>query len=228
VTQPAMHDPLGEAGPMIRAGLGDLVERARRLAVPGQRRMIGITGAPGAGKTTVASELVTQLGQELAVLVPMDGFHLANSTLIGWGRRERKGAWDTFDAGGYVHLLRRLKDGTEDVVHAPDFDRDVDESIGSAVPVAREVPLVVTEGNYLLSRLGAWAQVAPLLDESWYLDVDDETRQERLVRRHERHGMAHDQAVSWTLGTDQTNAALVAESRARADLVVMITPGRTS
>jgi len=154
--------------------------------------------------------------------VPMDGFHLTNATLIAWGRRERKGAWDTFDADGYLHLLRRLRARTEDIVHAPDFDRHLDESIGSAIPVPREVPLVVTEGNYLLSELGAWGAVAGLLDQSWYLEVDHGTRLERLVGRHEQHGLSREDAEAWAFGTDQTNARLVAANRERADLVVMV------
>jgi pantothenate kinase len=81
--------------------------------------------------------------------------------------------------------------------HAPDFDRDVDESIGSAIPIGRHVPLVVTEGNYLLSDRGAWPGVAPLLHESWYLDADDATRQDRLTDRHQRHGMTAGQAAEW-------------------------------
>ena len=101
--------------------------------------------------------MVDKLGADLAAFVPIDGFHLSNPTLISWGRRDRKGAWDTFDADGYVHLLRRLRNQEEEIVHAPDFDRDVDESIGSALPIRPEVPLVVTEGNYLLCDWGGWA-----------------------------------------------------------------------
>ena len=206
----------------VTLSIADLVERARALAEPGRRRLLGLTGAPGAGKTSVAHTIVDELGSDLAVLVPMDGFHLSNHTLIAWGRRDRKGASDTFDADGYVHLLRRLRNQEEDIVHAPDFDRDVDESIGSALPVRRDVPLVVTEGNYLLTESGAWAGVAPLLDESWYLQVNDATRQERLASRHQRHGMSREQASTWALTTDQDNAAVVAQSRARADLVVTV------
>ena len=150
----------------------------------------------------------------------MDGFHLANATLRAWGRRDRKGAWDTFDVGGYVALLKRLREQNDAVVHAPDFDRDVDESIGSAVPVRKETPLIVTEGNYLLSDQGEWGQVRELLDECWYVEVDDPTRRDRLVKRHEQHGMAHDTAVFWTHGTDEANARLVAAGRARATLIV--------
>jgi pantothenate kinase len=200
----------------------ELVDRARRLGERGERRILGITGAPGAGKSTLAQTIVAELGPRLCVLVPMDGFHLSNATLRAWGRRDRKGAWDTFDADGYVHLLRRLRDRTEEIVHAPDFDRDIEESIGSAIPVYRNVPLVVTEGNYLLSAEGSWSGVAALLDESWYLELDEPTRLDRLVRRHERHGKTHQQAVDWAGGTDQVNAVLVARGRDRADLVVTV------
>ncbi|GAB2965068.1 nucleoside/nucleotide kinase family protein [Streptomyces pseudoechinosporeus] len=203
----------------------ELVERARALADRGGRRILGITGAPGAGKSTLARQLVKALGPDTAVLVPMDGFHLSNATLCALGRRDRKGAWDTFDADGYVHLLRRLRSCVEPVVYAPDFDRDIEESIGSALPVPRGVPLVVTEGNYLLSDEGSWGQVAGLLDESWYLEIDDDLRRQRLVARHESHGKGHDEAVAWACGSDQGNAELVARGRVRADLVVAVEAG---
>ena len=51
----------------------ELTARARLLASTGSRRILGITGAPGAGKSTVAAQLVQALGSETAVLVPMDG-----------------------------------------------------------------------------------------------------------------------------------------------------------
>jgi pantothenate kinase len=211
--------PVG-ASREVMWGLSDLVERARALAVPGQRHLLGITGAPGAGKTKVAQAVVEKLGPDLVAFVPMDGFHLSNHTLIAWSRRDRKGAWDTFDADGYVDLLRRLRHQEEEIVHAPDFDRDVDEAIGSALPIRREVPLVVTEGNYLLSDIGGWAGVAPLLDESWYLELEDAIRLERLAYRHQLHGMSHEHAEVWARTTDQDNAVLIARSRPRADFVI--------
>jgi pantothenate kinase len=118
--------------------------------------------------------------------------------------------------------LRRLRHQDEEIVYAPDFDRDVDESIGSALPVRRQVPLVVTEGNYLLSDVGGWTGVSPLLDECWYLQLDDPTRLQRLAYRHQQHGMSPDQADNWARTTDQDNAALIAQSLPRADLVIMM------
>lgn len=150
--------------PSVSRRYPELLEQARRLAASGRRSILGITGAPGAGKSTLALALADALGDD-AVLVTMDGFHLANPVLDTLGRRDRKGAPDTFDAPGYVALLRRLRDQEDDVVYAPLFDRALDASIGSAVPVHRKTPLVITEGNYLLLKDDGWSGVAELLDE---------------------------------------------------------------
>ncbi|MFC9592460.1 nucleoside/nucleotide kinase family protein [Streptomyces sp. NPDC056944] len=201
-----------------------LVARARGLAVAGERRILGIAGAPGAGKSTLAGRLVDRL-DGLAVLVPMDGFHLAQAELERLGRAGRKGAPDTFDAAGYAALLARLRapvPGT--TVYAPAFDRSLEEPVAGAVPVAPEVPLVVTEGNYLLHDGGAWADVRPLLDEAWFLDLDARLRVPRLVDRHVRFGKARAHAERWVHTSDEANARLVAHGRDRADLV--ITMGR--
>ncbi|MGW0121413.1 nucleoside/nucleotide kinase family protein [Streptomyces sp. NPDC003327] len=195
-----------------------LVEQG--LIAPGRRRVLGIAGAPGVGKSTLAERLVGRLGGG-AVLVPMDGFHLAGVELERLGRAGRKGAPDTFDAAGYVALLERLRapePGT--VVYAPAFDRGLEEPVAGAVPVPPEVPLVVTEGNYLLHDEGAWARVLPLLDEAWYLDLDDRRRVSRLVERHVRFGKDRAHAERWVHASDEPNARLVARGRDRAHLVV--------
>jgi pantothenate kinase len=196
-----------------------LVERARALT--DRRRILGITGAPGSGKSTVAARLAAALAGA-AVVVPMDGFHLAQAELARLGRADRKGAADTFDAAGYVALLRRLRDPGEGVVYAPEFRREIEEPIACALPVEPSVPLVVTEGNYLLHDAGAWAGVRPLLDEAWYVDVDRALRLERLIRRHVEFGKPPDVARAWVLRSDERNAELVAATRGRADVVVRL------
>ncbi|NAZ82660.1 nucleoside/nucleotide kinase family protein [Kineococcus sp. R8] len=207
----------------LRCSTADLTDRARTLAARGSRTVLGLTGAPGAGKSTVGAALVAALGPDVAVLVPMDGYHYANVVLEALGRRDRKGAQDTFDAGGYVSLLRRLRSGEEEVVHAPEFRREIEEPVGSALPVPRDVPLVITEGNYLLLREGPWAALEGLLDETWYLEPGDELRHGRLVARHEAYGKPPEQARAWALGTDEANARLIASTADRADLVVRLT-----
>jgi pantothenate kinase len=105
-------------------------------------------------------------------------------------------------------------------VYAPVFDRHLEEAVAGAIRVDPTIPLVVTEGNYLLLDSGPWSEVRPLLDDAWFLEVDDRLRVERLVRRHVEHGKEPAQARAWVLGSDEANARLVAGTRARADLVV--------
>ncbi|MCV7421356.1 nucleoside/nucleotide kinase family protein [Mycobacterium yunnanensis] len=204
--------------------LDQLVAWAEALVVGGERRIVGLTGAPGAGKSTVAEQLVTALGPEVAVLVPMDGFHLANEVLIELGRRDRKGAHDTFDDGGYARLIATLRAQRVDdpVVYAPRFLREIEESIGSSIPVPPTVPLVVTEGNYLLLEADAWPAARACIDEVWFLAPDTEIRHDRLLRRHESYGKSPQDAAFWALGPDERNAQLIESTAGRADRIVRL------
>ncbi|MFE3583489.1 nucleoside/nucleotide kinase family protein [Streptomyces vinaceus] len=198
----------------------ELEARARALAATGTRRILGIAGPPGAGKSTLAARLARALGPERAVVVPMDGFHLAQAELERLGRADRKGAPDTFDAAGYAALLARLRSPAPAVVYAPAFDRSLEEPVAGSIPVGPAVRLVITEGNYLLYEEGRWAGLRALLDEVWFLAPDDTLRVRRLVERHVRHGKAPARAEEWVARSDEANARLIAAGRSRADLVV--------
>lgn len=205
--------------------LDDLVARARSLADAGPRQLLGIAGAPGAGKSTLAERIVAAVGPT-ARLVPMDGFHLAQAELVRLGRADRKGAVDTFDANGYVSLLRRLRRLEPTAVYAPLFRRDLEEPVAGAVEVPPSVRLVVTEGNYLLLGDPPWDEVRQLLHEAWFLDLDAGLRLRRLVARHVAYGRSSEAAQAWAYGSDEANAALVAGTADRADLVIRSTdPG---
>ncbi|MDQ3578440.1 MAG: nucleoside/nucleotide kinase family protein [Actinomycetota bacterium] len=193
----------------------DLVTRAAALAVPGGRAILGVCGGPGAGKSTLAARLVTALGDR-AALVGMDGFHLAHAELVRLGRAERKGAPDTFDADGFVDLLRRLRTSNDKIVYAPEFRREIEEPIANAVPIPSDVPLVITEGNYLLY----WRAAKALIDEVWYLDPGRQVRRDRLLQRHIRYGRTAEQAADRTDGPDERNARLVASTAPTADLLL--------
>lgn len=191
----------------------------------GSRAILGITGAPGAGKSTYAAGLVERLrtGGVTAALVPMDGFHLAYDVLVESGDVAVKGAPHTFDGAGFVALLRRLREDADEVVWAPRFDRNLEDPIAGSIPVGPEVSLVVTEGNYLLLEADPWSGVRDLLDECWFVDTPDDLRRTWLTDRHRSHGRPDEDAWARTLGSDEANARVVAATRARAD--VLVTPG---
>ena len=184
-----------------------------------KRRILGITGAPGVGKTTYALAQVSASGAP-AAYVPMDGFHLADVTLSALGRLDCKGAPDTFDAWGYAALLRRLRDERDHVVYAPGFERQLEQPIAGALAVPPDAQLVVTEGNYLLLDRPEWRSVREQLDEVVHLVTDDEVRRRRLVARHVEFGKTPAEAEAWVARVDDANAALVEAAAHRADRVV--------
>jgi pantothenate kinase len=201
---------------MVIEGTTAAIQRARELTQPGTRKILGIAGPPGGGKSTVARAVVAELGDQ-ARLVPMDGFHLAQAELVRLGRRDRMGAPDTFDAAGYAALLKRLR-SDEPVVYAPEFRREIEEPIAGAIAVPKTVPLVVTEGNYLL----LWPEIKPLLDEAWYVETDEELRVQRLIQRHIEFGKTPEYARAWVMRSDERNAELVARTAGHADHLVRL------
>jgi pantothenate kinase len=197
-----------------------VLARARTLLARGQRKILGIAAAPGAGKSTLVESLLQALGAQ-AQMVPMDGFHLANTELQRLGRAGRKGAPDTFDATGYVNLLRRIHSQQPgETIYAPEYRRALEEGIAGAIAIEADTPLIITEGNYLLLDEGAWADVRSVLDESWFLDLDSAVRQQRLLERHMRFGRSREAALEWIAVTDEPNAQRVERSRHRANWVV--------
>lgn len=185
-----------------------------RSRVPG--RLLGLTGAPGVGKSTLAALLARSWG---AVVVPMDGFHLADVELSRRGLLGRKGAPETFDAEGYAALLARVR-GREPLVMAPAFERDLEQPLAGALPVPGSAGLVVTEGNYLLLDEPRWTAVRAQLDAVWHLRVDPALRSERLLARHVAFGKTAAEAEAWVRAVDDPNATLVEAAAERADLVI--------
>lgn len=194
-------------------------DRVQALLASGQRKILGIAGAPGSGKSTLAQALLEQAG-ERAVVLPMDGYHLANAELARLGRAARKGAEDTFDSAGYVALLSRLRSqGGDELIYAPQFLREIEEAVAGTIPIPPSTQLIITEGNYLLLDRGHWARVRPLLDECWYLEVDPTLRVQRLIARHVQFGRTPEAARAWVMDSDEANAALIETTRPRADLI---------
>lgn len=185
--------------------------------LPTGRRIVGISGAPGAGKSTIAADLVARL--PAAALLPMDGFHLAQARLVELGRRDRMGAPDTFDVDAFVATLVELRavDNSCNPVSVPGFDRNSEEPVPNAIRILPELSTVVVEGNYLLLDSGGWERVAPLLDATVFVRLDRDIRLERLIQRHIRYGKSPEDARAWALGSDESNARLIDATAARAD-----------
>jgi pantothenate kinase len=180
-------------------------------ARPMRPYLLGIVGEPGAGKSTLAESAGVPT-------LPMDGYHFANEHLERLGMGDRKGAPETFDVAGYAYALIRLRAG-EDVV-VPRFDRTLDEAIAGSVPLSADSPLIVTEGNYLLLDRGEWRSVRPLLDEVWFIQVDQALRKQRLIQRHQLFGKSTTEATRWVAQVDEPNAAIIRSVQYRADAVI--------
>lgn len=178
------------------------------------RRLIGLVGPPGAGKSTLAARLAHD--DPAAAVLPMDGFHFTQHRLRELGRRERMGAPDTFDVEGFAAILRALR--TDETVIAPAFDRTIEEPVAGAITIGRDILTVYVEGNYLL----VWDGIAELLDETWYLELDHEVRRRRLLDRHVAGGKSPDAAAAWIASVDDPNARLIAASAARATRTVAV------
>jgi pantothenate kinase len=194
-------------------------QRIAQLLSSGERHILGLVGAPGAGKSTLAHALATQWPNAVQV-VPMDGFHLANMELERLGRKQRKGAPDTFDAFGFIALLKRLRtQDSDEVVYAPSYERSLEEGVAGAIAVQPSTQLIVVEGNYLLLNDSPWNQVQALLDETWFVDVPQELRVGRLTQRHQQFGRNAQEAADWVQHTDEPNARRIEAERVKADVM---------
>jgi pantothenate kinase len=202
------------------ADIASIVRHLEHRLERGERCVVGITGPPGAGKSTFSAELAEKFAPAPPI-VGMDAFHLGHQHLESVDLVHRKGAHYTFDAWGYVATVRRIvKQSPEETVYVPRFDRSIEDSIAAAVPVAASDRLVLTEGNYLLLDMEPWNQLRDLLSLTVYLDLDEGVRLDRLIRRHVEFGKTQEHAVRHVHESDQVNAHLIAGSRHHADYVV--------
>ena len=202
---------------MTPEAVADLIT-VRAAAKSGSGRFLtALAGPPGAGKSTLAAAVVAALGSGGKV-VPMDGFHFDDAVLMARGARARKGAPDTFDVQGFVHLLRRLQ--AEDEVAIPLFDRDLEISRAGADIVTAADRLLVIEGNWLLLNEPPWTEALPLYDLTVWIDVPEPELDRRLLARWAHYGKKPDEARAWIDGNDMPNIRRVTSASRAADVVV--------
>lgn len=204
-------------------GQQQLLARAEALLDRPGRSLLGIAGAPGAGKSTISDWLLEHLLGDFprqVALVPMDGYHLAQSVLRSRGLVDRKGAPDTFDGVGFVAMLHQLRFQTSRELFAPSYERGLNDAIAGAIAIPSQTRLVITEGNYLLLDDPPWDEVPSLLDEIWFVELEQDERLRRLTARHVRFNDDPALAERRATGNDERNARLIASGSQRSTLVI--------
>jgi pantothenate kinase len=195
----------------------DLIARAGTSS----RFIVAVAGAPGSGKTTFAADLRQALlaKGETAIVVPMDGFHFDDTVLSARGHRARKGAYYTFDAPGFVHLIKRIKAREPDIA-IPVFDRHMEFSRAAADVINTTTRFIIVEGLYLLLKREPWNTLKPFFDLSIFVDVPKTEIERRLTKRILDHGHDEAHAKSWIASNDMLNAEEVITNSANADLTI--------
>ncbi len=195
-------------------------------AVKQHRYLLGLAGSPASGKSTFSAQLVEGINRELnknvAVVVPMDGYHFSNEILDEKGLRPLKGIPATFDAQGFVDLIKKLKSETNKSVFAPLFDRSIEASIENGIEIAPHHEIIVSEGNYLLLDEKPWNELRNLFDEIWFIDATEEKLMPRLLARHKECGRNPEESKAKIESTDLPNAKLIDATKSRAHRVIDI------
>ena len=175
----------------------ELVDTIDALAAQKGRVVVAIAGPPGAGKSTLAKELVGLLAHPSEVL-PMDGFHLENDQLTELGLLDRKGAPETFDVAGFIALITRLRDHSE--IKFPTFDRERDQTVPEGGCIRATTQVVLVEGNYLLLDTHPWRDLSTEFDLTVRIDVPLAELKERLMDRWRQLGLSEQSAEKTGIG----------------------------
>ncbi|KAK7522227.1 P-loop containing nucleoside triphosphate hydrolase protein [Phyllosticta citriasiana] len=209
-----------------------------------QRLLIGVSGIPGSGKTTLAAKVASRLNElyhaqlpgasagepPVAGLVPMDGYHLSRAQLDAMPdphmAHARRGAHFTFDAESFVRLIKELRKPLAPetrTLYAPSFDHAVKDPVQDDIAIAPTTRILLFEGNYLSLDRDPWRQAARLMDELWFVEVDFETARRRLVGRHVKAGIAKDEAEAnkRVSENDLVNGKQIVEERVKVDEIIV-------
>ncbi len=194
---------------------------------PGRSRyFLGITGCPAAGKSVLAKNLSDEInirtGDDLAAVIPMDGFHLPNNVLIKRGLAKVKGSPETFDADSFVELINRLHELPDQSTMSPAYDRKTHNPVKNAITIQPGNRLIIVEGNYLLLNISPWNTIRSKMNEIWYIDTPLKTIKERLFHRHVSGGASKEEAERKVVSVDIPNAELIKKTCSSADKIICL------
>ena len=188
------------------------------------RYFLGITGCPAAGKSMLAKNLTDEInsrtGDDLAAVVPMDGFHLPNSILKQRAFLNIKGAPETFDVDSFVKLINRLHGFPDRSIMCPAYDRKIHDPVENSITIKPCNRLIIVEGNYLLLNVPPWNTIRTKMNEVWYIDTPLKTVKEQLLRRHIAGGTSKKEAERKVESVDLPNAVLIRKTLLFADKIV--------
>lgn len=191
-----------------------------------KRFLLGITGGPGAGKSTLADLLMKKtnevLQQERAVVIPMDGYHYHNDVLVEKGTLPLKGIPQTFDSQRFVTLIKEIASDNTATMYCPAYDRALHNPVEDSIVIENKHKIIIIEGNYLLLDTCPWNELADLFDESWFIDTPLTITKERLISRHVLTGRSVEEALRKINSTDAPNAELIIQTRHRATKVITV------
>lgn len=216
-----------------------LLPTAAATSNPHLKYLVGLAGPPGAGKSTVAHEVVQRINKlwpqkspsmdeqvgspDVAIVLPMDGFHLYRSQLDSMEdpkeAHARRGAPWTFDPARLLKCLQTLR--SQGSVCAPSFDHGVGDPIEDDIFVSLQHQIVIVEGNYLLLDEGLWNDISSMFDEKWFIDVDLDTSMQRVLKRHVSKSKKPLDEAKWRIEyNDRPNAEMIMKSKKNADLII--------
>ncbi|EJJ27441.1 nucleoside triphosphate hydrolase [Rhizobium sp. CF142] len=207
----------------MNARIDEIVGEVLNRAGNTRRFLIAIAGPPGAGKSTMADNVVSALNAmgESAAVLPMDGFHMDNAVLIERGLLARKGIPETFDVRGFLDIVKAVRPADQEVL-VPVFDRSRELAIASARPIDPQDRFIIIEGNYLLFTQGKWAELDGIFDYTIMLAPPMEVLEERLWDRWRGYKLTEEEASAKVYGNDLPNGRLILENRRPADMTLEI------
>lgn len=202
------------------ATLETLIAAIATKGETGNRVIAAIAGPPGAGKSTLAEQIVDALNSAepgSAAILPMDGYHYDDMLLVPRGLRQRKGSPETFDAAGFAHMLMRLRQNAESEIAVPVFDRSIEIARAGARMIPQSVRYIIAEGNYLLLDEGRWRDLHPHYDLTVMIREPDAVLRARLEDRW-KNLTAEERACKLD-GNDLPNGRRVMEGSIAPDFV---------